>query len=288
MGEKSKDTCEREKCFVIMPISDQGDYPSGHFTKVYEQIFQPAIEEAGYEAYRVDEDKICDSIIDKIFRAAQECPMAICDLSNRNPNVLYELGLRQAYNMPVVLVQDEKTERIFDVSGINTVAYNSGRQYEYVMEAREKIKEAIISTKEGKGSSITKIVQVKAATMPSTELSKEDTIEVLLKSILNDIQILKEDRNQEYHVINTDYGKIYNYISNALSREEQVYTIELKQGITNSEISRVFHKLRVKGIDVDYKRKGQTLVCFFKTKNPAHLYILDNELDKITNKVSGI
>ena len=131
MREKSKDTCEREKCFVIMPISDQGDYHSGHFTKVYEQIFQPAIEEAGYKAYRVDEDKICDSIIDKIFRAAQEYPMAICDLSNRNPNVLYELGLRQAYNMPVVLVQDEKTERIFDVSGINTVTYNSGRQYEY-------------------------------------------------------------------------------------------------------------------------------------------------------------
>lgn len=38
---------EIEKCFVIMPISDQGDYPKGHFTKVYEQIFKPAIEDAG-------------------------------------------------------------------------------------------------------------------------------------------------------------------------------------------------------------------------------------------------
>ncbi len=58
---------KKEKCFVIMPISDQGDYTMGHFTKVYEQIIKPSIEEAGYEAYRVDENNICDSIIGKIF-----------------------------------------------------------------------------------------------------------------------------------------------------------------------------------------------------------------------------
>ena len=112
---------EREKCFVIMPISDQGDYSKGHFQKVFEQIFKPAIWDAGYEAYRVDQDKISSPIINKIFEAIQDCPMALCDLSNRNPNVLYELGLRQAYDKPVVLVQDEKNPRIFDVSGINTV-----------------------------------------------------------------------------------------------------------------------------------------------------------------------
>ena len=55
--------------------------------------------------------------------------MALCDLSNRNPNVLYELGLRQAYDKPVVLVQDDKTERIFDVSGINTVSYKKAIVY---------------------------------------------------------------------------------------------------------------------------------------------------------------
>lgn len=121
---------EQERCFVIMPISDQGDYPKGHFTKVYNQIFKPAIIAVGYEPFRVDEDKISNPIINKIFDAVQNCPMALCDLSNRNPNVLYELGLRQAYDKPVVLVQDEKTPRIFDVSGINTVQYSSERLFE--------------------------------------------------------------------------------------------------------------------------------------------------------------
>ena len=83
-----------------------------HFEHVYEQIIKPAVESEGYEAYRVDDDKISNSIIAKIFKAAQTCPMAVCDLSDQNPNVLYELGLRQAYDKPVVLIKDDITKEI--------------------------------------------------------------------------------------------------------------------------------------------------------------------------------
>ena len=64
---EEKEDNKKELCFVIMPISDQGDYPKGHFDKVYEQIFQPAIEAAGYKPYRVDDNKMCDSIMKKIL-----------------------------------------------------------------------------------------------------------------------------------------------------------------------------------------------------------------------------
>lgn len=182
---------KKEKCFIIMPISDQGDYPAGHFTKVYEQIIKPAVEETGYEAYRVDENNICDPIINKIFSAIQECPMAICDLSNRNPNVLYELGLRQAYDKPVVLIQDDKTQKIFDVSGISTVYYKSTRLYEDVLEARENIIKAILSTKEGKVNTLAKVIKVSTADFSKVEVSQEDKINVLLEGIYNEIRELK-------------------------------------------------------------------------------------------------
>lgn len=54
--DKKKENCTCEKCFIIMPISNQGEYSEGHFTKVYEQIIKPAVENCGYEAYRVDDD----------------------------------------------------------------------------------------------------------------------------------------------------------------------------------------------------------------------------------------
>lgn len=191
MGENAKEK-KVEKCFVIMPISDQGDYPAGHFAKVYEQIIKPAITDAGYEPYRVDENNICDAIMNKIFAAIQECPMAICDLSNRNPNVLYELGLRQAYDKPVVLIQDEKTDKIFDVSGISTVFYKSGRLYEDVIEARENITSAILATKEGKVKSLAKIMKASVPDFSQVEVSQDDKINVILDGIYSELRRMND------------------------------------------------------------------------------------------------
>lgn len=182
----------------MMPFSTPEGYPEKHFDKVYEQIIKPVIEEAGYDTYRVDEDRICDSIIDKIFEGIQNCEMALCDLSGRNPNVLYELGLRQAYDKPVVLIKDEKTEKIFDVSGISTVPYNSTRLYEEVMDARKRIYDALTATSQGKQSSIVKIVKAKSAKFPEGELSHDDTTQILLRSILSQVSELQ--RNNYEHM----------------------------------------------------------------------------------------
>lgn len=185
---------EKERCFVIMPISDQEGYPIGHFQKVYDQILIPAIEDAGFTPYRVDENKICDSIINKIFDAIQNCSMAICDLSSKNPNVLYELGLRQAYDKPVVLIQDDLTDKIFDIGGINTVFYKSSRLYEDVIDARKQITDAIIATKEngGIGGSLVKAIKVGTASISDEVLSQDDRIQIMLQSILNDLQVIKK------------------------------------------------------------------------------------------------
>lgn len=272
--EKSIELQEgREKCFVIMPFSDQGDYSKGHFQKVFEQIFQPAIEEAGYEAYRVDQDKISSPIINKIFEAIQDCPMALCDLSNRNPNVLYELGLRQAYDKPVVLVQDEKTPRIFDVSGINTIQYSSDRLYENVIEARKKITEALISTRDGKTNSIVKIVQVESASMTTGTISQQDRIEVMLKGIMNDINEIRnlEDRtsyvkNYEtnvypedlfYENINANNLKKSRIFWN--SKSGKIFLVKLKKDITIDEINDALNKIKNKGIKIRYTQNGNQL-----------------------------
>lgn len=263
--EKRENTME--KCFVMMPISDQGDYPQGHFDKIYEYIFKPAIEEAGYEPYRVDENKLCDSIIGKIFSALQESPMALCDLSNRNPNVLYELGIRQAYDKPVVLVQDEKTERIFDVSGISTVQYSSKRLYEDVLENRRAITEAILSTKEGKQTSIIKVVKVRNAEVQKGEVSREDTIEVLLRGLLEDVKEIKENdvrSIQQFRIQATSDLK------DIALNDGRAYSgiIMLKHGITNKDIERIIDEIKIStGISIVYDRNGDRLFVKINTSD---------------------
>lgn len=282
MEEKEeKKTDERGKCFVMMPISDQGDYPEGHFQKVYEQIFQPAIEKAGYQPYRVDENAISDRIIDKIFRAIQECPMALCDLSNRNPNVLYELGLRQAYDKPVVLVQDEKTERIFDVSGISTVQYKSQRLFENVLEARDRIANAIIETKEGRQNSIVKIVQAKTAHIPAGDISKEDKIEIMLSGLINDIKEIKDSNNNEV-VLRSGILTNGQIIAGTIDNDK--YTINLKHGVTNSRIEREIQRIcHIYGVGIEYNRKGDRLILKVSDYPP---FMVDDLVDELAKNIS--
>jgi len=85
---------EAQQCFAIMPISTPQGYRENHFYRVYEDIIKPACEMAGYVAVRGDETKESNLIQLDILKKLLEAPMAICDLSSRNPNVLFELGIQ--------------------------------------------------------------------------------------------------------------------------------------------------------------------------------------------------
>ena len=111
-------------CFVVMPISDIPTYGAGHFDVVYSHIIKPACIEAGFNPLRADEVNRTNYIAIDIIKQIIESDMVICDISGRNPNVLYELGLRHAVGKPVSIIKDDKTENIFDIQGIKWVGYD--------------------------------------------------------------------------------------------------------------------------------------------------------------------
>lgn len=185
-----------DMCFVIMPIGELDIYPPDHFKQVYEDIFSPAIEKAGYKAKRADDDKSSSMIQLEIIRDIVNAPMALCDLSTRNPNVLFELGIRQAFDLPVVLVQERGTPRIFDISSINTIDYDKNMLYRTVKEDVENIKEAIIATRDtDKGiNSIVKLLEItKASIPPNNEMTSDVETKFMLRSILNEVRKIKMD-----------------------------------------------------------------------------------------------
>lgn len=220
-----------KKCFIIMPISTPEGYTENHFKQVYETIIAPAVVKAGYEPYRVDDDRICDSIIDKILRNLVECEMAVCDLSSRNPNVMYELGIRQAYGKKVVLIQDEKSQPIFDVSAINTVFYNSRRIYEDVIASQNNISEAIISTAKEDSISLMSIANMRPATIEAQSENDDKQIsEKLLLSILSTVRRLEQSQVMQSRKLNVPitsndyilarYFDLQNDIDKAISRQK--------------------------------------------------------------------
>ncbi|WP_194190816.1 hypothetical protein [Clostridium chrysemydis] len=191
----------KEKCFVIMPISDNSDYETGHFQLVYEDVFKPAIEKAGFEAYRVDENKSSNVIHLEIIKALIDAPMAICDLSSKNPNVLYELGIRQAFDKPVVLLGDHNPGEIFDVGNINTYKYDKGLSYRNVIEDQKNISDRIIETyknhKEGiDANSLIKILNIKSA---ADNMNNSETLDEkgMLTMMYSELISLKDSLNKQ-------------------------------------------------------------------------------------------
>ena len=183
-------------CFVIMPIGELATYPPNHFRHIYEDLFSPAIEEAGFIPKRADDYKSSSLIHVNVIREIIEAPMAICDLSTRNPNVLFELGIRQAFDLPVVLVQEVNTPRIFDISVINTIDYRRELIYREVLEDRIKIRNTIAATKDAKGTvnSLIKLLNIEKANNKSMdELEPNDEIKFMLHTIMKNMENMKNN-----------------------------------------------------------------------------------------------
>jgi hypothetical protein len=169
-------------CFVLMPIADTAGYEAGHFGRVYEHLLKPAIIEAGYLPVRADDTVKTDYIVVGIIQKIVESAMVLCDYSSRNPNVMYELGIRHAFNKPVVLIKDRQTEKIFDIQGLRYTEYDETLRIDAVNKDRLKIKDAIKETStasERDLNSIVKLAGIKTAEVPAGQTISSDTTLIL-------------------------------------------------------------------------------------------------------------
>jgi tetratricopeptide (TPR) repeat protein len=86
------------------------------FNRVYADFIKPALESAGLEAFRADEEVRAGDIITDMFQELLVADLVVADLSIDNPNVWYELGVRHALRARgVVLVSGGRVTTAFDV-----------------------------------------------------------------------------------------------------------------------------------------------------------------------------
>lgn len=85
-------------CFVLMPFGNKKDAKGREidFDAIYKSLIQPAIEEAGMESVRADEEMVSGFIHKPMYERLLLCDYAIADLTTANANVFYELGVRHA------------------------------------------------------------------------------------------------------------------------------------------------------------------------------------------------
>jgi hypothetical protein len=105
-------------CFVMQPFAE----PLGGY---FELIFKPAIEQAGLKAVRADADIFyTGKIMDQVWRGIRSADVLVAELTTKNPNVFYELGLAHALEKPVVLVSSNQEDVPFDLRHIRVILYD--------------------------------------------------------------------------------------------------------------------------------------------------------------------
>jgi hypothetical protein len=114
---------EIKDCFVIMPFSTSRSHSKEKWTELFESFFKPAWESCGIRCYRtqVARGSITKEIIEKLYAAS----VVFADLTDSNPNVMYELGVRHTFKKPSVMVKAKNTKIPFDVNDYNVFEYQN-------------------------------------------------------------------------------------------------------------------------------------------------------------------
>lgn len=87
------ETVEKMVCGVVMPISAVDGCNESHWSDVLD-ILSEAIEEAGFDPNLVSNADDVGIIHKRIIQNLYDNPVVVCDVSGKNPNVMFELGMR--------------------------------------------------------------------------------------------------------------------------------------------------------------------------------------------------
>lgn len=105
-----------DTCFVMMPFGEW-------FDRYYKEVYIPAIKEAGFEPVRGDELFSTGSVVEQIWEQIEKAKVLVADLTGKNPNVFYELGLAHAAKKPVVFTTGALADVPFDLRHLRVIPY---------------------------------------------------------------------------------------------------------------------------------------------------------------------
>lgn len=138
---------EERRCGIIMPISKIGDCTQQHWQEV-KGIIEDAIKAAEFTPLLVSDADDSGIIQHRIVQNIYDNEMIVCDVSCKNPNVMFELGMRLAFDKPTIIIMDNDTPYSFDTAPIEHLTYPRNLNYYDILDFKEKLTQKIKATYE--------------------------------------------------------------------------------------------------------------------------------------------
>ena len=126
---------EENMCFVLVPFEEK-------FKSIFLNVIKPAVEKFDLKCLKADDIFGTKPVIQDIWEHIQKSKVMIADLTTRNPNVFYEIGLSHGIGKEVVLITQRIEDIPFDLKHYRCIIYEDS------VAGGTKLREGLIKTLE--------------------------------------------------------------------------------------------------------------------------------------------
>jgi hypothetical protein len=135
-------------CGIVMPISAIDGCSAEHWSDV-KAIIQESVESITSPKFtsRLVSDADDIGVIQKrIVQGVYTSDVLVCDVSAKNSNVIFELGMRLAFDRPTVIIKDDKTDYSFDTSIIEHIPYPRDLRFSRIVSFKKQLADKVLAT----------------------------------------------------------------------------------------------------------------------------------------------
>ena len=133
------------KCGIVRPIAEMDGCSAQHWSDVH-SIMADTLESVGFTTRLVSDADEIGVIQGRIVKNLYEADLVVCDVSGKNPNVMFELGLRLAFDKPTIVIKDDVTSYSFDTSPIEHIPYPRDLRYTSMLDFKDQLARKAVAT----------------------------------------------------------------------------------------------------------------------------------------------
>jgi hypothetical protein len=188
-------------CGIIMPIAGNQEYGTDHWKDVLAILLDAIQKTAMFTPKLVSDDVAIGLIHERIVNNIYSNEIVVCDVSSKNPNVMFELGMRLAFDKPTIIIKDQDTGYSFDTGVVEHLNYPRSLRYADIVIFKETLATKIIETyrKSQSEKDFSPFLKsfgktIKPAKINETEITQGEFIATELGRLSKEVRSLRRER----------------------------------------------------------------------------------------------
>jgi len=179
-----------KKCFVITPLSTSDSITRRKAEGLINAVIRPVLKELNFEVITPHEIDNPGSITHQVIENLLTVDLVIANLTELNTNVMYELAVRHAKRLPVVVLAEEGTKLPFDIATERTIFYDDDMEGSEILKPILKKAIQAANKEENPDNPIYRVITSQVI----KEVSAPDNIDTYLVDKINELSLIRFPR----------------------------------------------------------------------------------------------